>query len=200
MSQLRLLMDAADTASAHARALHSDVAFRRVLRDRNPPLMTFKGQISRLPHLIEQELAAYNLMLSALPRLLQLGAQGDPARKEVADEFAEPRFTLTLQLVLSEYAQKERRAELAVSGSGGYQGGDASSLEVESDAMMPVLINVLTALESANDGYLRRNMAWILPSLCDLIRCRRPEVRAGLHRIMMTKMSPVLVHGDVLGS
>ena len=67
-------------------------------------------------------------------------------------------------------------------------------------AMMPVLINVLNALESAADDFLRRHMSWVLPSLCDLIRCRRPEVAAVLHRVMMTKLTPLLVHGDKLGS
>jgi hypothetical protein len=73
-------------------------------------------------------------------------------------------------------------------------------------------VQVLRCLDQCNDSYLDQNRAWILPSLCELIRCRDPEVticpcfaylsvvmrsspqvKMALHHVMAVKLCPILI-------
>jgi len=103
--------------------------------------------------------------------------------------FASSRLTYVFQLLLDEYALKDGRAAHARNTQ---PGAVAASLQAETSAMTPLVVQVLLCLGQCSDEFLRHHLGWVMPSMCELIRCRDDEVRVALHHIMVTKLSPIL--------
>jgi brefeldin A-inhibited guanine nucleotide-exchange protein len=103
--------------------------------------------------------------------------------------FASSRLTYVFQLLLDEYALKDGRAAHARNTQ---PGAVAASLQAETSAMTPLVVQVLLCLGQCSDEFLRHHLGWMMPSMCELIRCRDDEVRVALHHIMVTKLSPIL--------
>jgi hypothetical protein len=102
--------------------------------------------------------------------------------------FAISRLTYVFQLLLDEYALKDGRAAHASHAPPAV----AASLQAEASAMVPLVVQVLRCLGQCPDAFLQHHLAWVLPSLCELIRCRDDAVRVALHHVMATTLCPVL--------
>jgi hypothetical protein len=102
--------------------------------------------------------------------------------------FAISRLTYVFQLLLDEYALKDGRAAHASHAPPAV----AASLQAEASAMVPLVVQVLRCLGQSPDAFLQHHLAWVLPSLCELIRCRDDAVRVALHHVMATKLCPIL--------
>lgn len=90
--------------------------------------------------------------------------------------------------VLHEYAAKDARASRP-----GLDHSDAASLAAETDAMLPAVVAVLERLEDLDMTYVQQNISWLLPALASLTSCRNEGVRLALQRVMLTKVTPIVI-------
>jgi len=106
-------------------------------------------------------------------------------------EFAASRLNFIFQLVITEYAKKDLRCSKA-------QDDENESVDIiasyqnETAFLTPIVIQVTKALSQSSEAYLKANLSWVMPAMCELIRCNDEDVRIALHQIMTSKLCPIL--------
>ncbi len=153
-------------------------------------MLKVKMKNDRPPSLLSQESSALSSFVHIVFHLHdempagQEGADHSAARRDVA----EPHLVRVCTEVLKKFARIDRALSEAKR-SGGRVGLEETR---EVQMFQPIVVNILTALESAPAPFFRKHLTWLWPLLAELVCADSHGLREQLSRLMVACVTPAL--------
>ncbi|EWM27144.1 brefeldin a-inhibited guanine nucleotide-exchange protein 1 [Nannochloropsis gaditana] len=157
---------------------------------------------SRLPHLHEQAIEGYTVLLRALlqlypPTTSQMAADVGGLtwdRKPVVERV----LVRYAALVLRQYVELEDDLASSREGKSAASVAAAHAMNTEVGAYTPLVLFILSAFKSLPSKQFGWHIDWLFPALVELLTVRSREVRKEVRAVLHTKVSPFVLGKEML--
>ena len=149
---------------------------------------------ARLPHLHEQAIEGYTILLRALLKLYGPTAAHDAAAAGGLDWDRRPVVERVLvryaALVLRQYVELEEDLARSREGKSASSVAAAHAMNTEVGAYTPLVLQVLKGFKGLSTEQFGWHMDWLFPALGDLLTVRSLDVRREVRTLLQTKVAP----------